>query len=118
MSSTATELVSASDKGVGPRDSRGTPNHGSEGRALEATVPARGVRAATAEAIQAVRVATDLVRALAEAAGASAAADATLIPTSHRVTETQRSHREELLCVPASLWPVEATCLTSQGSLA
>ena len=56
MSSTATELVSVSDKDGGPRGRKGTPNRGSEGRALEATVPAKAVLAATAEAIQAVRI--------------------------------------------------------------
>ena len=75
MSSTAIELVSVSGKDGGRRDRRGTPNHGSAGRALEATVPAKAVLGAAAEAIQAVRVATDPVRVLGEAAGASAVVD-------------------------------------------
>jgi hypothetical protein len=72
VSSTAIELVSVSGKDGGRRGRKGTPNHGSEGRALEATVPAKAVLGATAEAIQAVREATDPVRVLAEAVGASA----------------------------------------------
>jgi hypothetical protein len=75
VSSTATELVSVSGKDGGPRGRKGTPNHGSAGRAMEATVPAKAVLGAAAEAIQAVRAATDPVRALAEAAGASAVVD-------------------------------------------
>jgi hypothetical protein len=116
VSSTATEPASASDRDAVPRGSKATPNHDSEGRALEATVPAKGDRVATAEAIQAVRVGTGPVRDPAGAAGASAAADAIFIPARHRVTETRSSDVYELLCVPASPWPVEAMWLISQGS--
>ena len=75
MSSTAIELVSVSGKDGGRRGRKGTPNHGSAGRAREATVPAKAVLGAAAGAIQAARVATDPVRVLAEAAGASAVVD-------------------------------------------
>ena len=69
---TATGPVSGSDKDAGPRVSKGTPNHDSAGRAMEATVPAKGVLAATAEAIPVVRAETGRVRGQVEAAGASA----------------------------------------------
>ena len=72
MSSMATELVSVSGKEGGPLARRGTRNHASEDRATEATDPAKGVPVATAEAIPAARAATDPVRDLAEAVGASA----------------------------------------------
>jgi len=65
-------LVSVSDKEGGPLARKGTRSRASGGRAKEATVPVKGVPGATAEAILAARVATDPVRALAEAVGASA----------------------------------------------
>ena len=75
MSSTAIERVSVSGKDGGRHGRKGTPSRGSAGRALAATVPAKAVLGAAAEAIQAVRVATDPVRVLAGAAGASAVVD-------------------------------------------